>query len=146
MAMPMMDMMDAWLAEHRASGKLVDVWSYAGRPGGGGILEVDSHEELDAIMAGFPFNQTSNVSIHALADLDAALANARRVFAAMAAVFTAATTAVLWTQQFISDTLQNFHKPAVVAYGVFQLAFTAWAVIEQRKIRKAAEAKEALKQ
>ena len=83
MAMPMMDTMDAWLAEHRASGKLEDVWSYAGRPGGGGILNVDSHEELDAIMVGFPFSQTSSVSVHALADLDASLANSRKQFAAM---------------------------------------------------------------
>lgn len=64
----------------------------------------------------------------------------------MATLFTAATTAVLWTQQFVSDTLQNFHKPAVIAYGVFQLALTTWAVIEQKKNRKAAEAQEALKQ
>lgn len=85
MAMAMMDMMDAWLAEHRASGKLKDVWSYAGRPGGGGILEVDSHEELDSIMAGFPFSQTSSVSVHAIADLDVSLANTRKQFAAMSA-------------------------------------------------------------
>jgi hypothetical protein len=64
----------------------------------------------------------------------------------MATLFTAATTAVLWTQQFVADTLQNFHKPAVVAYGVFQLALTAWAFIEQRKLRKAAEAQEAVKE
>ena len=83
MAMAMMDMMDGWLEQHRASGALVDAWSIAGRPGGGGIIEVDSHEELDAVMAGFPFSQTSSVSVHALADLDASLANARQVFAAM---------------------------------------------------------------
>jgi hypothetical protein len=64
----------------------------------------------------------------------------------MAGLFTAATTAVLWGQQFVSDTLQNFHKPAVIAYGVFQLALTTWAFIEQRKDRKAAEAQEAVKQ
>ena len=29
--MPMMGILDVWLAEHRASGKLVDVWSFAGR-------------------------------------------------------------------------------------------------------------------
>jgi muconolactone delta-isomerase len=80
MALPMLDMMDGWLAEHRGSGKLVDVWSFAGRAGGGGIVDVDSHEELDAIMVGFPFNATSSVSVYALADLDSALANSRKTF------------------------------------------------------------------
>jgi len=83
MAMPMLDMMSAWLSEHRASGKLLDSWSYAGRPGGGGLLEVDSHEELDAIMTGFPFGQTSTISVYPLADLDAALANAKKMFETM---------------------------------------------------------------
>jgi len=85
MAMRMMDMMDAWLAEHRASGKLEAMWSFAGRPGGGGVLNVESHEELDEIMAGFPFSQTSSISIYALADIDAGVANARKVYAQMTA-------------------------------------------------------------
>lgn len=80
MALPMMDMMAGWLAEHRGSGKLLDAWSFAGQVGGGGILEVDSHEELDAVMAGFPFNATSTVAVFPLADLDSALANARKTF------------------------------------------------------------------
>lgn len=63
----------------------------------------------------------------------------------MTGLFTVATTAVLWTQQFVSDTLQNFHKPAVIAYGIVQFALTTWAIIEQRKNRKAAEAQEAVK-
>jgi muconolactone delta-isomerase len=75
MAMPLLQAMRAWLAEHRASGKLVDVWSFAGSIGGGGIVEVESHEELDAIMAGFPYGQTSHVDVYPLADLDASLDN-----------------------------------------------------------------------
>lgn len=75
MAVPMMQMMQAWVAEHRGSGKLVESWSFAGMVGGGGILDVDSHEELDAIMAGFPFGQTSDITVYAMADLDAALEN-----------------------------------------------------------------------
>lgn len=63
----------------------------------------------------------------------------------MAGLFTVATSAVLWTQQFISDTLQNFHKPAVIAYGIIQFALTTWAIIEQRRNRRAAEAQEAVK-
>lgn len=73
MALPMMQMMQAWTAEHLASGKLEQTWSFAGITGGGGILNVDSHEELDAIMGGFPFGQHSTITVYALADLDASL-------------------------------------------------------------------------
>ena len=75
MALPMMKMMQAWVAEHRSSGKTEQVWSFAGMTGGGGIFNVDSHEELDAIMGGFPFAQHSHISVYALADLDAALSD-----------------------------------------------------------------------
>lgn len=73
MALPMMRMMQAWSAEHTASGKLEQVWSFAGLVGGGGILNVDSHEELDAVMGGFPFAQNSKIAVYVLADLDVAL-------------------------------------------------------------------------
>lgn len=72
----MIQMMQAWVAEHTASGKMEQVWSFAGIIGGGGILNVDSHEELDAVMVGFPFAQHSNVTIYPLADLDAVLSDA----------------------------------------------------------------------
>lgn len=85
MAMPMLQMMQAWVAENRASGKLLEAWSFAGTIGGGGILEVDSHEELDKVMAGFPFGQSSDMWVYPLADLDAALANAVTNFEAMMA-------------------------------------------------------------
>lgn len=84
MALPLTQMMQAWLAEHRASGKLVEAWSFAGQVGGGGVLEVDSHDELDEIMGGFPFAQTSHLWVYPLADLDASLARtAARIEAMM---------------------------------------------------------------
>ncbi|NND74493.1 MAG: hypothetical protein HKN44_05755 [Ilumatobacter sp.] len=73
MALPAMHGMQAWLAEHRASGKLEHVWSFAGKTGGGGIANVETHEELDAMMAGFPFGQTSDIDVYALADIDTSL-------------------------------------------------------------------------
>ena len=69
MAMPMMHMMKQWVTEHLGSGKMEQVWSFAGMVGGGGILEVESHEELDSIMGGFPFAQFSDVDVYPLADL-----------------------------------------------------------------------------
>lgn len=77
MLVPMLSAMEAWLAQHRASGKIEVVWSFAGTGGGGGVLEVESHEELDAIMARFPFAPFSSVEVLALSDLDRSLANAR---------------------------------------------------------------------
>lgn len=89
MALPMMQMMQAWVAEHTSSGKMEQVWSFAGLAGGGGIMNVDSHEELDSIMGGFPFAQHSDITVYALADLNAALADSvariEEVMAAMGA-------------------------------------------------------------
>lgn len=83
MVMPAMQGMQAWVAENRASGKLEQVWSFAGKSGGGGIANVETHEELDALMAAFPFGQTSDVEVYALADLDVALESNIQAFTAM---------------------------------------------------------------
>lgn len=64
----------------------------------------------------------------------------------MLGLSTIAASAVLWTNQWLADNMQNLHKPSVLAYGVAQLALTTFAFIEQRKLRKAGEAQEALKQ
>jgi muconolactone delta-isomerase len=77
MLMPMFGAMDAWLAQNRASGKVKAMWGFAGTIGGGGVLEVDNHEELDAIMSRFPFAPFSTTEIIALSDIDASLANAK---------------------------------------------------------------------
>lgn len=73
MALPTMQMFQAWLAEHRESGKLEQVWSFAGQVAGGGIANVDSHEELDAMMASWPLAQVSEATVYPLGDLDAVL-------------------------------------------------------------------------
>ena len=62
----------AWVTEHRATGKLVDDFSLAGRSGSGYILGVDSNEELTAIRAGDPFAPFSDVEIYPLSDIEAA--------------------------------------------------------------------------
>jgi len=90
MAPMMMMAMRAWLAEHRASGAMEEVWGFAGVPGGGGIFNVESLDELDAAMATFPFAQYSNIEVHGLVDIDAALDRAEahmiRVMEAIAAM------------------------------------------------------------
>jgi muconolactone delta-isomerase len=65
--------MRAWVTEHRATGRLVEDFSLAGLSGSCRILEVDSHEELTAIMAGFPFGPFSDIEVYPLSDLESAL-------------------------------------------------------------------------
>ena len=77
MLMPMLGATEACLAENRASGKAKAMWGFAGTIGGGGVLEVESHEELDAIMSRFPFGPFSTIEIIALSDIDATIANAK---------------------------------------------------------------------
>ena len=68
-----------WLARHRASDKLADYFSLAGRSGSGYILDVDSNEELTAIRAGDPFAPFSDVEIYPLSDLEMAFDEYERV-------------------------------------------------------------------
>ena len=86
MLMPLNDAMVAWLDEHRSSGKLTHVWSFAGMIGGGGIADVETHEELDRMMIGFPYGATSTVEVYPLSDLDESLAAARSQFERMMAM------------------------------------------------------------
>lgn len=44
---------------------------------------MDSHEELDAIMVGFPFGPFSTIEVVALSDIDQALAGAKVAFQQM---------------------------------------------------------------
>ena len=83
MAVPLLEAMEAWVAQHRASGKLTSIWGFAGVPGGGGVVEVDSHEELDAVMVGFPWGSFSTIEVVALSDIDQALAGAKAAFGQM---------------------------------------------------------------
>jgi len=75
--------MKAWSARHIASGKLEQVWSFAGLNGGGGIFNVGSLEELDQIMAEFPLGPFSDRKIYGLVDLDKSLDTASKAFEAM---------------------------------------------------------------
>lgn len=85
MVEPVFEGTRGWIKKHTASGKMEQAWSYAGLPGGGGILNVSSHEELDAIMSEFPLGAFSEMGVFALADVDAGLKGAVDAFKAMSA-------------------------------------------------------------
>lgn len=55
------------------SDKMPEVWANAGRRGGGGILDVPSNEELDAVMATFPLGPFSLVTVNPITELDKSL-------------------------------------------------------------------------
>jgi muconolactone delta-isomerase len=76
--------MQQWSDTHRKSGKAEQIWGFAGLPGGGGILNVDSNEELDAIMSSFPFANWSDTQIYPIVDIDNTLAMFRNMLAQMA--------------------------------------------------------------
>jgi muconolactone delta-isomerase len=77
MVLPLVGAMEAWVARWRAAGKFRLIWATAGSPGGGGVVDVDSPEELDVIMSGFPFGPYSTIKVHALSDLDQSLVTLR---------------------------------------------------------------------
>ena len=80
MVLPLVGAMEAWVARHREAGKFRHIWSFAGIPGGGGVVEVASAEELDVIMASFPFGPFSTIKVYALSDLDQSLVSLRTAF------------------------------------------------------------------
>lgn len=70
LSLPLMQAMEGWVAEQRAAGRVKAIWAFAGVPGGGGLVEVASHEELDELMIGFPFAPWSSIEVLAVSDLD----------------------------------------------------------------------------
>ena len=76
------DAMVGWSNKFSANGKFDQIWACAGLPAGGAIINVDSLEELDAIMAEFPFGPFSDTEIVPIVDLVPALQRAKQVMEA----------------------------------------------------------------
>ena len=74
----------AWLDRMTKEKKMEQAWSFAGINGGGGIVNVSSAEELDAVMTEFPFGPFSEVQVFVLADIKSSLANTKRAIQQMA--------------------------------------------------------------
>jgi muconolactone delta-isomerase len=81
MAMPMLQAMKGWLSQNSA--KTRESWGFAGTQGGGGIIEVDSLEELDAIMQAFPLAPFSETEIYPLVDVQESLDRSIQAIQAM---------------------------------------------------------------
>ncbi len=59
----------AWAKKYTASGKIEQLWGLAGMSAGGGILNVNSADELDAIMTEFPLGPFTDIEVHPLVDM-----------------------------------------------------------------------------
>ncbi len=70
MAIAMFEGLLQWVSALKETGKLEQSWSFAGLKGGGTILNVDSLEELDSIMGGFPLSPVTEIQVYGLADLE----------------------------------------------------------------------------
>jgi muconolactone delta-isomerase len=69
--------------KHTGSGKMEHVWSFAGLAGGGGVLNVNTLEELDTIMNGFPLGPFSTIEVFPLVELEPSLESVRNAIRAM---------------------------------------------------------------
>lgn len=63
------DAMLGWTGKLSEGGKGESIWGFAGVAGGMGILNVDSAEELNGIVAQLPFGPFSDVQITTLVDV-----------------------------------------------------------------------------
>jgi muconolactone delta-isomerase len=86
MTVSLIEATQAWMAEHRASGKLQSIWAFAGMIAGAAVFEVDSHDEFDALMSGFPFGGSSTIEVFALSDIDKSLASGKAALEQMIAM------------------------------------------------------------
>jgi hypothetical protein len=78
----LIDAMEFWQKEY--SSKIEQAWGFAGIQGGGGILNVESLEELDAVMGSFPFIEVYEVEILPIIELGESLERSKKVLQARA--------------------------------------------------------------
>ena len=73
----------AWGRRYLASKKMEQAWAFAGLPAGAGVLNVNSAEELNQIMAECPLAGFAETQIYALADFEKSLTQVKEVILAM---------------------------------------------------------------
>ena len=78
------DAMAEWI--NRYNDKLEQVWGFSGIQGGGGIVRVESLDELDAILSEFPMGPFAEQEIYPLVELGDSLQRVKRAAQAMTAV------------------------------------------------------------
>ena len=79
MILPILDGFSAFLSKYTESGNIQESWSFAGVTSGAGIFEVDSHEELDAMLAESPLAPFSEIAIYPLVDLQESIQRGKQI-------------------------------------------------------------------
>jgi muconolactone delta-isomerase len=67
----------AW--KRKYEGKMEQLYAFAGMLGGGGIIDVDSAEELDTIMGELPLAPFSDIEIYLLTDVEGVWQRSKRI-------------------------------------------------------------------
>lgn len=88
-ALGMTEAMSQWVEKYQAGGQMEQVWAFAGTQGGGGILNVETPEELDDIMTEYPFAPFSQIDVYPLSDLKRSLEKNKEFIGAMMAAMAA---------------------------------------------------------
>jgi muconolactone delta-isomerase len=78
LAIPLLEAHEAYCRAYLSNGKFEQVFAFAASSGGGCITEVDSLEELDAIMSEYPLGPFSQTEVYPLMDLFDSIANVKR--------------------------------------------------------------------
>jgi muconolactone delta-isomerase len=81
MAPALIDATLSWLEKY--SGKIEQAWAFAGQQGGGGIVNVESLEELDNIQIEFPLGPFSELKVYPLVDIENSFKHQKQVIQAM---------------------------------------------------------------
>jgi len=83
MALGLMDAFAAWAKKYTGNKKAEQVWGFAGQSAGGGILNVESFDELNAIMCEWPLNPFSGTEVYPLMDLQTSIQQTKKAILAM---------------------------------------------------------------
>ena len=75
-----------WIASAKKSGKFDAIYAIAGQPGGLGIANVGSLEELNELVSGYPMTPFGNVQTLPLSDVDYGLKTLREQVKKMGAL------------------------------------------------------------
>ncbi len=84
MAPAIVDATIAWAKKYTGNGKIEQLWGLAGMSAGGGIANVDSADELDAIMTEFPLGPFTDIEVHPMVDLAGSMEKLKQAMQAAA--------------------------------------------------------------
>ena len=73
----------SWAKKYTANKKIEQSWSFVGLPGGCGILNVSSLEELNQIVAEFPLGAITQTEIRPIMDFEEGINQAKKAIMSM---------------------------------------------------------------